>query len=211
MKVVTDMWLAPNLPGYDEVRNFYTKMAQKLAFAPGMGGMAGMMGRQAGMMKGMSEMYKEASKLEGVPVLQVIRMAGMADGMSEADMAKAQQQMTEAERAQQQQQQQAPAPSAGDAAESAATGAALGRDGKSRGNCRRSRRFRWIRKEEEAAAGAATTGSGGPAAGCCRYSRSRCRGCRPDTSGNADGTDHRVDGFFVSSSRCCEAQCSGRV
>ena len=41
MKVVTDMWLAPSLPGYDEVRNFYTKMAQKLAFAPGMGGMGG--------------------------------------------------------------------------------------------------------------------------------------------------------------------------
>ena len=130
MKVVTDMWLAPNLPGYEEVRDFYTKMAQKLAFTPGMGGMAGMMGRQAGMMKGMSEMYKEASKLEGVPVLQVIRMAGTADGMSEADMAKAQQQMTETERAQQQQQQTAPAPSVGDAAESAATGAALGKMGK---------------------------------------------------------------------------------
>jgi hypothetical protein len=129
MRVVTDMWLAPNLPGYEEVRNFYTKMAQKLAFAPGVGGMAGMMGRQAGMMKGMSEMYKEASKLEGVPVLQVIRMAGTTDGMSEADMAKAQQQMTEAERAQQQQ-QQTPVPSAGDAAESAASGAALGRMGK---------------------------------------------------------------------------------
>ena len=88
MTVVTDMWLAPNLPGYEEVANFYSKMAQKLAFAPGMGGMAGMMGRQAGMMKGMSEMYKEASKLEGVPVLQVIRMGGTTEGMSEADMAR---------------------------------------------------------------------------------------------------------------------------
>jgi hypothetical protein len=129
MKVVTDMWLAPSLPGYEEVRNFYTRMAQKLAFAPGMGGMAGMMGRQ-GMMKGMSEMYKEASKLDGVPVLQVVRMAGAAEGMNEADMAKAQHQMAEAERAQQQQQQQAPPPSVSEAAGSAATGAALGRMGK---------------------------------------------------------------------------------
>jgi carbon monoxide dehydrogenase subunit G len=130
MTVVTDMWLAPNLPGYEEVRSFYSRMAQKLAWAPGMGGMGAMMGRQAGMMKGMSQLYKEASKLEGVPVLQVVRMGGMAGGMSEADMAK----MSEAERAQaqaQQQQQQAPPPpSAGDVAGSAATGAALGRMGK---------------------------------------------------------------------------------
>lgn len=127
MKVVTDMWLAPNLPGYEEVRNFYARMGQKLAFAPGMGGMGGMMGRQAGMMKGMSEMYKETSKIEGVPVLQVVRMAGAADGMSEADMAKAQQGMAEAQRAQE---QQPPPPSAGEVAGSAATGAALGRMGK---------------------------------------------------------------------------------
>ena len=129
MTVVTDMWLAPNLPGYEEVRSFYSRMAQKLALAPGMGGMAGMMGRQAGMMKGMSEMYKEASKLEGVPVLQVVRMGGAMEGMSEADMAR----MAEAQRAQEQQQQQPP-PSVGDAAgsaaSSAATGAALGRMGK---------------------------------------------------------------------------------
>jgi len=126
MTVVTDMWLAPNLPGYEEVRNFYMKMGQKLAIAPGMGSMAGMMGRQAGMMKGMSQMYKEASKLEGVPVLQVVRMGGAMDGMSEADMAKAQQGMEEAQRAQQQQQQQAPPPSVGNTAESAATSAATG-------------------------------------------------------------------------------------
>jgi hypothetical protein len=127
MTVVTDMWLAPNLPGYEEVRSFYTRMAQKLAWAPGMGGMGAMMGRQAGMMKGMSEMYKQASKLEGVPVLQVVRMGGMAGGMSEADMAK----MQEAQAQNQQQQQQAPPPpSAGDVAGNAASGAALGRMGK---------------------------------------------------------------------------------
>lgn len=129
MNVVTDMWLAPSLPGYDEVRTFHMKMAQKLAWTPGMGGMGAMMGRQAGMMKGMSQLYKESSKLEGVPVLQVIRMSGTADGVSEADMAKAQQAMTDAERAQEQQ-GQTPPPSAGDAAGQAATGAALGRMGK---------------------------------------------------------------------------------
>ena len=35
MNVVTDMWLAPNLPGYEEVRNFYTENgAKKLAGPP---------------------------------------------------------------------------------------------------------------------------------------------------------------------------------
>jgi hypothetical protein len=86
-----------------------------------------MMGRQPGMAKGMSEMYKEASKIDGVPVLQVIRMGGSMQGMSEKDMAQAQQAAAEAERTQQ---QQGPPPSAGDVAGQAATGAALGRMGK---------------------------------------------------------------------------------
>jgi hypothetical protein len=128
MNVVTEMWLAPNLPGYDEVKNFYAKMAQKLAFAPGMGGFGAMMGgQQAGLAKGMSEMYKEASKIDGVPVLQVIRMGGSMEGMSEADMARMQQAQAEAE-------QQGPPPTAGEvagaAAGSAATNAAASRMGR---------------------------------------------------------------------------------
>ena len=102
MTVVTDMWLAPNLPGYDEVKDFYARMAKKLAWTPGMGGMGAMMGRQAGMMKGMSQLYQEASKLDGVPVLQIVRMSGMADGMSEADMAKMQEAQAQAQAEQQQ-------------------------------------------------------------------------------------------------------------
>jgi hypothetical protein len=132
MNVVTDMWLAPNLPGYDEVKNFYARMAQKLAFAPGMGGFGAMMGgQQAGLAKGMSEMYKETSKIDGVPVLQVIRMGGTMEGMSEADMARMQQAQAEAE---QQRQQQGPPPTAGEvagsAAGSAATNAAASRMGR---------------------------------------------------------------------------------
>jgi hypothetical protein len=128
MNVVTDMWLAPNLPGYEEVKNFYAKMAQKLAFAPGMSGFGAMMGgQQAGLAKGMSEMYKEASKIDGVPVLQVVRLGGTMEGMSEADMARMQQAQAEAE-------QQGPPPTAGEvagaAAGSAATNAAAGRMGR---------------------------------------------------------------------------------
>jgi carbon monoxide dehydrogenase subunit G len=129
MTVVTDMWLAPNLPGYDEVKDFYARMGKKLAWTPGMGGMGAMMGRQAGMMKGMSQLYQEASKLEGVPVLQIVRMSGMANGMSEADMAKMQEAQAQAQ-AEQQQNPPPPAPTAGEVAGNAASGAALGRMGK---------------------------------------------------------------------------------
>jgi hypothetical protein len=128
MTIVTDMWLAPSVPGYEEVRSFYARMAQKLAWAPGMGGMGAMMGRQAGMMKGMAEISKEASKLDGVPILQVIRMGGATEGMSGADLAQAQQASADAQAGQQQQQQ--PAPSVGEAAGSAAAGSAVGRMGK---------------------------------------------------------------------------------
>jgi hypothetical protein len=124
MNIVTDMWLAPNLPGYEEVKQFYARMAQKLAFTPGMGGLGGMMGQQAGMAKGMSELYKEASKLDGVPVLQVVRMGGTMEGMSEADMARAQQEHAAA------QEQQGPPPTAGDVAGAAATSAAASRMGR---------------------------------------------------------------------------------
>lgn len=85
MNIVTEMWLAPNVPGYEEVKSFYTRMAQKLAWAPGMGNMGAALSRQGGMMKGMSELYKESAKLDGVPMLQVVRMGGAMEGAGSAD------------------------------------------------------------------------------------------------------------------------------
>lgn len=130
MNVWNDMWFAPNLPGYEEVKNFYVRMGQKLAWTPGMGAMAG--GQQAGMMRGMSQAMKEASKMDGVPVLQVMRMSGAgASGLSPEDQAKMQAAQAEAQQqAAQQQAQQPPPPSAGSMAGQAATGAALGRMGR---------------------------------------------------------------------------------
>ena len=55
---------------------------------------------QPGMMKGMSELAKESSKLEGVPVLQIVRMGGSGEGAPNNSNAEAEK----------------PAPSAGDAA-----------------------------------------------------------------------------------------------
>lgn len=70
MEMVADMWIAPEMPGYAEVREFHKRMAQKLNWVPGSSMMAG--GQESA--KGMAEMYKEMSKLNGVPVLQLTKM-----------------------------------------------------------------------------------------------------------------------------------------
>lgn len=76
--VTSDMWLAPKMAGYEEVRNFHRRMAQKLNWTPG-GGMP-MMGRPE-MASGMAEIMKESAKLDGVPVLQITKMGGSANAM----------------------------------------------------------------------------------------------------------------------------------
>ena len=72
MVVTTDAWVTPKVPGYDELLEFYKKMAQKLAFVPGQ---MAMMARP-NLAKGMTVMAKESGKLEGVPVYETIRMGG---------------------------------------------------------------------------------------------------------------------------------------
>lgn len=71
--VTADMWIAPKVAGYDEIANFYRRMGEKIDWAPG-GGMMTMGGSEVA--KGMAEVYKEGSKLNGMPVLQTISMGG---------------------------------------------------------------------------------------------------------------------------------------
>jgi carbon monoxide dehydrogenase subunit G len=79
LTMTSDMWLVPNIAGYEEVRAFYKRMGEKLAWTPGGFGMAAQRGD---MMKGMGEMAKEMSKLDGVPVLQIMKMGAVGDGMT---------------------------------------------------------------------------------------------------------------------------------
>ena len=72
MLVTSDMWIASQVAGYDEIRAFHKKMAAKLAWTPGGGAM---MAGNPEIGRGMSEIYKEAAKLDGMPVLQVVKMA----------------------------------------------------------------------------------------------------------------------------------------
>src|SRR5205085_914988 len=82
MTVTTDMWLAPGVPGYREVRDFYRRMSEQIAWAPG----GNMFMAYPDVAKGMAEVYKEISKVDGMPVLQTVTMtaAGESAGQSGA-------------------------------------------------------------------------------------------------------------------------------
>ena len=77
MVVTAEMWLGPKLAGYEEVSRFNQRMAQKLAWRPGSDMFAA---GSSDIVKGMAEVSKEAAKLEGVPVLQVIKMGAKVEG-----------------------------------------------------------------------------------------------------------------------------------
>jgi hypothetical protein len=70
MVITSDMWLAPAVPGYAEVRAFQKRMAEKIAWTPG----GNMFMARPDVAKGMAEVSKEAAKLDGVPVLQCMIM-----------------------------------------------------------------------------------------------------------------------------------------
>jgi hypothetical protein len=127
MTITSDMWLAPKAPGYDEYVQFSQRMAQKLGWAPGSGNVGMMGGPDAA--KAFQELYREGSKLDGVPVLQHVKMGielpPGAQGEAGAQQAPPPQQ--------QQQQQQAPAPSVGGVVGGAIGGRLGGLGGLSRG------------------------------------------------------------------------------
>ena len=82
LAITNDMYLVPEVPGYDEVREFYKRYAARMgtvmsgAINPQMMGMM----QQPGAGKGMADMVTEMSKLKGIPVLQIMRMGTTADG-----------------------------------------------------------------------------------------------------------------------------------
>lgn len=77
MLINTSIWIAPSVAGYDEVREFHKKMAAKLDWTPGAGNM--MMGRPD-IARGMANVSKEVGKMDGVPVLTIMKMSPTADG-----------------------------------------------------------------------------------------------------------------------------------
>jgi hypothetical protein len=80
MTVTSDMWIAPAVAGYDEVRAFQKRMAEKLNWAPG----GNMFNSNPQVSQGMAQMYREAGKLDGVPVITNIAMGGTSTGTGAA-------------------------------------------------------------------------------------------------------------------------------
>jgi hypothetical protein len=87
--VTTDMWIAPQVAGYQEVRDFYRRMSQKLEWTPGANPI--MMSRPD-MARAMAQLYKEGSKLNGMPVYETIKMGGKMEGPPGASASQSQSQ-----------------------------------------------------------------------------------------------------------------------
>jgi hypothetical protein len=80
--ITNDMWMVPEIPGYTQVRDFYVRMAEKMGPATaGMGmDMGKMLAQQPGATQALSDMGKEMQKIQGVPVMQIMRMGSTTDG-----------------------------------------------------------------------------------------------------------------------------------
>jgi len=99
MVTTSDMWIAPKVSGYNEITEFHKRMAKKLDWTPNsLGPMA-----RPDMAKGMAELAKESSKLNGTPVFEVVKMGVHAEGQPQSGQ----------QTAPQQQEQQADKPSLG--------------------------------------------------------------------------------------------------
>ena len=79
--ITNDMWMAPEIPGYDELREFQKKYAAKMgAVFTGSGLAASLTAMQPAAAQGISDMTKEVSKLKGFPVQQITRMGATTNG-----------------------------------------------------------------------------------------------------------------------------------
>jgi hypothetical protein len=77
MVITNDMWIAPKMAGYEEIREFHKKMAAKMAWTPGGASMAA---GNADIARGMAGVMKEVSKLDGITLLQVMKMTPTSEG-----------------------------------------------------------------------------------------------------------------------------------
>jgi hypothetical protein len=98
MWVTSDEWIAPSVPGYDQMRDFYAKMAKELDWLPGeMGSMMGASNAQMG--SAMEEFRKHAVTLKGMPMLMYTSMGMGPMGGAPAQGAQAQPQAQQPQQA----------------------------------------------------------------------------------------------------------------
>jgi hypothetical protein len=78
----SDSWMAPSVPGYDEIQSFHQKMAKELDWLPGaMSGAMGMNMQNPQMGSAMEEFRKNAATVKGMPMLMTtsMTMGGMGN------------------------------------------------------------------------------------------------------------------------------------
>ena len=82
MAITNDMWMVPEVPGYDQVRDFYKRFAAKMADATvGLGyDFSKVLAQNPGANQALGDMTKEMQKLDGVPIMQIMRMGTTANG-----------------------------------------------------------------------------------------------------------------------------------
>ena len=75
MVITNDMWITPDIPGYEEIREFHKRMAAKMNWSLD-SGMGSMLASRPDMARGMANLSKEVSKMKGIPVMTVMKMTG---------------------------------------------------------------------------------------------------------------------------------------
>lgn len=110
MNVVNDSWIAPGVAGYSEVRDFHKRMADALGWVPGENPLI----NRPDLAKGIAELYKQGAKLDGMPLLTLVKMGAAVEGSPDSSA-------NQAEPAQENQHSEAPPTSIG-----GALGSALG-------------------------------------------------------------------------------------
>jgi hypothetical protein len=82
MAITNDMWMVPQVPGYEQVRDFQKRFAEKMGNAVADLGldMSRALAQNPGATDALNDMGKEMRKLDGVPIQQIMRMGTTVNG-----------------------------------------------------------------------------------------------------------------------------------
>lgn len=86
MDIISEMYMAKDLPGSEAVKEFQLRMAKKIDWDAGNSRFIGLGQMQPGLAEGMQKVSAEARKIEGTPLLTVTKMMGMGGGAEMPDM-----------------------------------------------------------------------------------------------------------------------------
>lgn len=94
MSMEMQMWISSAVPGAAELRAFYQRNAAKFPYSAMAGG-----GANQGMAKAMADLQKKMISMDGVPVLQIMKMKMQMDPQMAKAMADAQKQLEQMKKA----------------------------------------------------------------------------------------------------------------